>query len=186
MRGRLDGGRLPDLAADLGVTCRHLRRAFRQELGVTPIEMAQTKRLALAKQLLHDTSLPLTQIAFASGFTSVRRFNASFRERFGRSPSTIRREGPRSEGRVSVALGYREPLAWDALLEFLAPRAVPGTANVGRGCYRQTVRIGHSVGWIEARREEASRLIRVGVSPSLLPYLNLIATRTRACKAFHA
>jgi len=89
--GFLDEGTVDDLARALGVTARHLRRAMEAELGVSPVELAQTRRLALAKQLLHDTNLPLTDVAFAAGFSSLRRFNALFQTRFGRAPSAVRR-----------------------------------------------------------------------------------------------
>lgn len=81
-QGALNGGSLESLAASLGVSTRHLRRAFRTELGLAPLALAQSRRLALAKQLLQESALPIAQIAYASGFASLRRFNAAFRERF--------------------------------------------------------------------------------------------------------
>src|SRR6185295_7751703 len=103
---------------------RHLRRAMEAELGVSPIEYAQTKRLALAKQLLHDTRLPLTDVAFASGFKSVRRFNGLFHDRFGRPPSDVRKSlDARGDGaEIVLRLEYRPPLAWKDLLAFLRSR----------------------------------------------------------------
>src|SRR5262249_18969728 len=96
---RIDAGALNDtsvdeLAAGLGTSGRHLRRALRDALGVTPIELAQTRRLLVAKQLLTDTALPVTDVAFAAGFSSLRRFNAAFRARYGKSPSSCRRGAP--------------------------------------------------------------------------------------------
>src|SRR5205085_12378038 len=87
----LNDGSIDDLAAELGVSARHLRRATEARLGVSPVELAQTRRLGLAKQLLQDTRLPVTAIAFAAGFGSVRRFNATFASRMGTPPSEIRR-----------------------------------------------------------------------------------------------
>src|SRR3569623_183197 len=92
--GALNEHSLDELAAELKGTARHLRRALEARLGVSPVELAQSRRLALAKQLLQDTTLPLTYIAFAAGFQSVRRFNAVFAERMGRSPSDLRRVPP--------------------------------------------------------------------------------------------
>jgi len=89
--GGLNGRSVADLAADLGVGERHLRRALRRELGVSPVELAQTHRLLLAKRLLAETALPVIDVAFASGFESLRRFNGAFRERYGMSPSALRR-----------------------------------------------------------------------------------------------
>src|SRR5918996_305414 len=95
--GALNGRSVADLARELGVSERHLRRALEREAGVSPIELAQTHRLLLAKRLLVDSSLPVTQIAFASGFQSLRRFNTAFRERYRLSPSRLRRAETSSE-----------------------------------------------------------------------------------------
>src|SRR5205814_4497263 len=86
-----EGGGLERLAADMHVSSRQLRRAVRQEFGVSPVELAQTNRLLLAKQLLVDSNLPLIDVALASGFSSVRRFNALFRQHYGLVPSRVRR-----------------------------------------------------------------------------------------------
>src|SRR6478609_6453476 len=86
----LDQSGLDALAARLGITDRHLRRAFGAEFGVSPVEFAQTQKLLLAKRLLTDTALPVTEVAFASGFGSVRRFNALFRQRYRLKPSQLR------------------------------------------------------------------------------------------------
>ena len=89
--GALNGHDVASLAGELGVSERHLRRALEREIGVSPVELAQTHRLLLAKRLLADTSLPVTRIAFAAGFQSLRRFNSVFRERYRLSPSSLRR-----------------------------------------------------------------------------------------------
>lgn len=91
--GALNGGSVAGLARELGVAERHLRRALRRALGVTPVELAQVQRLSLARRLLTDTTLPVTRVAFDSGFQSLRRFNAAFRERYLMSPSTLRDGG---------------------------------------------------------------------------------------------
>src|SRR6266487_4967514 len=95
--GALNNRSVAELAGELGVSERHLRRALEREIGVSPLELAQTHRLLLAKRLLADTSLPVTRIAFASGFQSLRRFNSVFRERYRVSPSALRRAPPLSE-----------------------------------------------------------------------------------------
>ncbi len=100
-----------DLAASLGVSDRHLRRVTEAELGVSPIELAQTQRLLLAKRLLRDTSLSQTHIAFASGFGSVRRFNALFKSRYGLSPRAVRGRGAVSDI-LRCRLEYRPPLGF--------------------------------------------------------------------------
>src|SRR5262245_58238791 len=97
--GALNGRGVGDLASELGVSERHLRRALERELGVSPVELAQTHRLLLAKRLLADTTLSVTHVAYASGFQSLRRFNSLLRERYRLPPSALRRratpEAPR-------------------------------------------------------------------------------------------
>ena len=117
-----DGGSLEQLARDLGLSSRQLRRAVKQEFGVSPVELAQTQRLLLAKQLLTESNLPIIQVAFASGFESVRRFNALFRSHYRLTPTHMRRSSTTSYAGdcVRLTLAYRPPLAWNALLRFLA------------------------------------------------------------------
>ena len=158
--GALNGGSVADLARELSVSARHLRRALERQLGVSPVELAQTHRLLLAKRLLADTALPVTHIAFASGFQSLRRFNTVFRERYHLSPSKLRRTAQASDERrrtgagaavdaaagpqrdlVRLTLGYRAPLAWSVLLRFLERDAIPGVELVRGSRYERTVRI---------------------------------------------
>src|SRR5271156_3493090 len=140
-------GRVTDLAASLGVSDRHLRRVTEAELGVSPVELAQTQRLLLAKRLLTETSLKLTDIAFASGFGSVRRFNALFKSRYGLNPRSIRRTGDADRGLKSL-LDFRPPLAWESLLAYLRLRAIPGVEWVDETHYRRTVAFDEIQGWI--------------------------------------
>src|SRR5262245_17312293 len=136
--GALNERSLDDLAAELGVSARHLRRALEAKLGVSPVELAQSRRLALAKQLLQDTGLSLTEIAFAAGFGSVRRFNAVFIERMGSAPSALRRTHVASACGLTLRLDYRVPYDWDRVLAFLRARAIPGVEVVG-ATYRRVV-----------------------------------------------
>src|SRR5499426_4588701 len=109
----LDNGGLDTLAARLGITDRHLRRAFGAEFGVSPVEFAQTQRLLLAKRLLTDTALPVTDVAFASGFGSVRRFNALFSSRYRLKPGQLRKQqaAPSSDA-LNFELSFRPPFDW--------------------------------------------------------------------------
>jgi AraC family transcriptional regulator of adaptative response / DNA-3-methyladenine glycosylase II len=185
--GRIDAGFLnqasvDDLAASLGVGARHLRRAVAAELGVTPVELAQSRRMALAKQLLQDSALPMGEVALASGFSSLRRFNALFRARFGRPPSALRRQHGKGAppGALVLRLDHRPPFDWEALLEFLADRATPGVESVAGGAYRRTVRIGSAAGWVAVVRDPTRPALRAAVSLSLVGALLPLATRLRA------
>lgn len=182
--GFLNTSSLEDLAAELGVTSRHLRRAMEAELGVSPVELAQSRRLALAKQLLQDTSLPVAEVAFASGFQSVRRFNALFQSRFGKPPSEIRRAGAEAEVEGSrslvLRLDYRPPLDWHQALLFLQGRAIPGVESVSGSEYRRTVRLGDKTGWLVVRHHPKRPALLAEVSLSLAGVLMAVAARLRA------
>src|SRR6202163_68436 len=131
--GGLDDADVERLADRLGVGARQLRRLFRKHVGASPIAVAQTRRVLLAKQLIHETTLPMAEVAMASGFNSIRRFNETFLQLFGRSPATLRRireRGKREGGALSVHLAYRPPYDWEAMLSFLAARAIPGVESV--------------------------------------------------------
>lgn len=121
--GALDSGDVDDLAGRLGVGERHLRRLFRQHLGAAPVSVAQTRRVLLAKALIHQTDLSMAQVALASGFGSVRRFNETFQALYDRPPSALRRHGERvHEGGVILSLPYRPPYDWEAMMAALVAR----------------------------------------------------------------
>jgi AraC family transcriptional regulator, regulatory protein of adaptative response / DNA-3-methyladenine glycosylase II len=180
--GYLNGRSLEALSADLHVTSRHLRRTMEQELGISPVALAQTVRLGLAKRLLHDADMPLADVAFAAGFSSVRRFNALFHEQFGRPPSAVRRDhgDVRPADGITLRLDYRPPIEWDALLAFLRGRAIAGVDLVGEHEYRRTVAIGGRTGWIAVTRDPARPALRAVVSSSLARVLMDVAARLRA------
>jgi AraC family transcriptional regulator, regulatory protein of adaptative response / DNA-3-methyladenine glycosylase II len=177
-------GEAPDIAAlasRLGVSDRHLRRIFVAEHGVTPVQYLQTRRLLLAKQLLTDTRIPVTQVALASGFRSVRRFNAAFAERYRLSPSRLRdTSGSRpaidaQAGAVELTLGYRPPLDACSLLRFFEQRAVPAveTVDIATASVRRTLRAGllaEQAAWIEARFVPERAQVRLRLAPALAPF----------------
>ncbi|MPZ17723.1 MAG: helix-turn-helix domain-containing protein [Luteitalea sp.] len=145
--GALDEADVETLAGRLGVGERQLRRLFRQHLGASPIEVAQTRRVLLAKQLIHETTLPLAEVALAAGFGSIRRFNETFRQLFDRPPSALRRAGATEltagpTGEVTILLRYRPPYDWPAMLSFLRARAIPGVEAVSGDGYARTIEIG--------------------------------------------
>ena len=189
--GGLNGRGVAQLAHDLGVSDRHLRRALERELGVSPLELAQTHRLLLAKRLLADTTLPVTRIAYASGFQSLRRFNSVFRERYRLSPSALRRR-PRGElepaspaapsgDLVPLTLAYRAPLAWDALAGLLGRGAIPGVELVDGDRYLRTVQLEGRSGIVVVERPAGGTAahLPVRISSSLLPALMPLLARLR-------
>jgi len=183
----LDNNRLDTIAARLGVTDRHLRRAFRAEFGVAPVEFDQTQRLLLAKRLLTDTVLPITEVAFASGFGSVRRFNALFRQRYRLQPSELR---GRMRSRVAVddtlhfELSFRPPFDWPALCGFIGARAIAGVESLEAGRYLRTAAIVHEGtphrGWLSIEMSKKKPTLRVSVSTSLAKSLPPLLSRVKA------
>jgi len=147
--GGLDADDVEGLANRLGVGARQLRRLFHQHIGASPVTVAQTRRVLLAKQLIHETSLPMAEVALAAGFNSVRRFNETFRELFGRPPAKLRHardKAKREAGALSVRLAYRPPYDWDAMLSFLGHRAIPGVELVAGNSYKRSIAFGENSG----------------------------------------
>jgi AraC family transcriptional regulator of adaptative response / DNA-3-methyladenine glycosylase II len=184
----LEGNGLEAVAAHLGITDRHLRRAFGAEFGVSPVEFAQTQRLLLAKRLLTDTALPATEVAFASGFGSLRRFNALFKQRYRLQPGQLRKHmksnGAVSPDALNFELSYRPPYDWPAVSGFLSTRAVAGVEAVEEGRYRRTARIALAgkihLGWIEVSPSPRKPALRVTVSASLAKALPPVLSRVKA------
>lgn len=174
----LSSARVNDLAAALGISDRHLRRIMEAELGVSPIELAQTQRLLLAKRLLRETALDLTDIAFASGFGSVRRFNALFKSRYGLSPRSIRGKSIDADT-LSVQLEFRAPLAWKSLLAYLRLRAIPGVEAADDTHYRRTVAIGAAKGWIAVSMHTSGSALNLELSPTLTPVIGAVIGRVK-------
>lgn len=180
--GFLDERTVEDLADRLGVTARHLRRAMDTEVGASPLALAQTRRLALAKQLLHDTRLPITDVAFAAGFASLRRFHAAFTARFGRPPGALRRAAATAAGAddaITLRLEHRPPLDWAALLGFLATRAIPGVEAVVDGVYHRSAEVDGRTGWLAVRSLAPRPALALTVSAGLVPRLGAVVARIR-------
>lgn len=180
--GALDEGNVEALAARLGMGERQMRRLFRQHLGASPIGVAQSRRILLAKQLIHETHLPMTEIAFASGFGSIRRFNETFQELFGRPPGELRRlRGPEvsaDRGEFSLLLRYKPPYDWPAMLRFLEQRAIPGVERVEGGVYSRTIALEGVPGRISVQPGEGNAL-RASIRTSKLATLPKIIARLR-------
>lgn len=187
--GALDECGVEQLATELGFSARHLRRAVERELGATPVQLATTRRLLTAKQLLSETDLAITRVAFASGFRSLRRFNSLFRSHYRLAPSDLRLRArpPRRDGApairntISLSLAYRPPYAWAPIRDYLLARATPGLEAVTQdGRYWRSVRIhGHrgffAVGSAPGLPQDTLRLdISVPLLPALIPLLTRI------------
>lgn len=167
--GALDHAGLDALAERLGIGERQLRRLFQQHLGTTPVAVAQTRRVLQALQLIHETRLPMTDVALAAGFGSVRRFNEVFQALYGRAPAELRRLHARSThpapgGELVVHLRYRPPYDWDGILGFLAARAIPGVEQVAGGRYHRSIAWSaqpgqpRALGWLGVEPADADRL----------------------------
>ena len=178
--------KLVELAGALGISDRHLRRVFLAEYGVTPVQYLQTQRLLLAKSLLTDTRLTVTDVAMAAGFGSIRRFNELFRTHYRLAPAKLRKENGNGEGKgdsVTLRLGYRPPYAWAELMSFLAGRAIPGVESVSGDTYRRTVSVrkGDTLysGWISVANRPKENALSITLSAGLLPVLTRVLSRIR-------
>src|SRR5262249_7762796 len=143
--GFLDEHSVEELAAVLGMGARHLTRLFMKHLGAPPHALARTRRVQIAKQLLDETSMPITEMAFAAGFSSIRRFNTAFKDTYGQPPSHCRRNGhgqTLGQGAVTLQLAYRPPFNWPLLAGLLTDEATPGVESVRDSEFRRTIAIG--------------------------------------------
>lgn len=178
---------LDDLARRLGIGERHLRRIFADEYGVAPVQYAQTQKLLLARRLLRDSALPVTDIAYAAGFGSTRRLHTLFQKHYGVAPGAWRRTHAEAahDDAIPIELAYRPPYAWQSQLDFLAGRAIAGVEAIVDNRYVRAVRIERDStmysGWISV--EQASPSTRnslvVKISASLAPVIAIVCTRVR-------
>ena len=184
------------VAAKLGVSDRHLRRIFQIHLGVSPVQYLQTRRLLCAKQLLTDTRLPMADVAMASGFGSLRRFNTAFVQHYRLAPTRLRREGAPSAvhpklvhtGSSRVQLAYRPPYDVGAMLSFLAKRQINGVEHVaatqGDAKVMRTVSFNIGAqpvsGWLQWQFDAARSVVQLQVSDSLCSALPMVIARMRA------
>ena len=181
-----ENGGLEALASEFHMSARQLRRVVREELGVSPIQLVLTRRLLLAKQLLTETSLPVIDVAYSSGFSSLRRFNDAFRRRYGMPPTALRKRvaepaaGPLPDVEpLTLRLAYRPPFDWEGVLAFLGMRTLKGVERVRQDEYVRTARMGHHVGWLRVRHAPAERVLLVDLTPSLAPVLPSVLARLR-------
>ncbi|HEY9646045.1 MAG TPA: DNA-3-methyladenine glycosylase 2 [Chroococcidiopsis sp.] len=178
--GALTEQSVSDLAISLSISDRHLRRILQQEFGVSPIQLAQTQRLLLAKRLLTDSTLSIADVAFASGFSSVRRLNALFQKHYRLNPTTLRKATHLSQDILRCELAYRPPLDWPALLGFLQSRAIAGVETIEGDRYQRTVSQGRYQGWIQVSPVPQQDKLQVDLSASLVAAILPVLTRVKA------
>src|SRR5277367_7023203 len=182
--GDLDEGDVEGLAGHVGLGARHLRRLFVQHLGASPVRVAQTRRIHFARSLIEETELPITKIAFYSGFRSIRQFNHAMRAAFDQSPSELRRsyETPKTHGHkggIVLFVAYRPPFDWKAMVNFLGRSATPGVEVVETNSYRRTIEIEGESGEIEIRADKAEPRLRVEVKLESHEHLLQVMERVR-------
>jgi AraC family transcriptional regulator of adaptative response / DNA-3-methyladenine glycosylase II len=180
-----DGASLEEIAAQFDISSRHLRRIVQQELGVAPIELLQTRRLLLAKQLLTETRLPVIEVAFASGFSSLRRFNDAFSSQYRMPPTRLRKVAAEQEATINstdtstLRLSYRPPYDWQGMIEFLGARTMKDVEFVTRESYARTVRLGKHKGWVRITHAPDKCALIVQFTHSLTPVLPALLGRLR-------
>jgi AraC family transcriptional regulator of adaptative response / DNA-3-methyladenine glycosylase II len=176
--GALEEQGLESLAAGLGVTARHLRRVMNAQFGASPIEIAQTGRLLAARRLLNETALSVTEIAFASGFRSLRRFNATMKDRYGAPPTKMRGRKTIARGETfSVTLSPRGDYNIAPTAEFFRTRALPGVEIGAAKSYARTLKLGEAIGWIEIGMSEKGLVLTL--SENLAPHLRPLVANVR-------
>ncbi|MEH6611500.1 MAG: AlkA N-terminal domain-containing protein [Halioglobus sp.] len=175
--GALNGeGSLDTLAARMGIGERYLRKLFQRDLGLSPLEVAQNQRLLLAKQLLAETTLPLTDVAFAAGFNSVRRFNSAIRDAFDKSPGELRKSPARVGEPIEIELHYRPPYDWQGVTGFFCRHAIPGVEQAGPNSYQRNIRVNGQTGHFSVTPMKNKTALKLSLSlPALQPLMPLIA-----------
>ncbi len=171
--GALDEGNVDSLAARLAIGARQLRRLFSRHFGATPISVAQTRRVLLAKQLIHQSDLSMIEVALASGFGSVRRFNETFQRLYNRPPSALRRRATAASPspEISLLLPYRPPYDWSVMIQFLAARAIAGIEVVTPESYSRVIELDGAIGSIHVNHAAEQSSLRVTVR---LPRINVL------------
>ncbi len=167
--GVVDREGVDGLASHIGFTARHLTRILTAELGAGPLALARARRAQTARVLIETTSMTFADVAFASGFSSVRQFNDTIREVYASSPTELRsrRKGPRSTtGQLIMRLAVRTPFAGSALLDFLAVRAVPGVETAGDGFYARTLSLPHGTGMVRLELADDLEPGRIALVPA--------------------
>ncbi len=180
--GVMEQDSVEQLSDRLGVGSRHLRRLFVEHVGATPTAVVQAHRLLMAKRLISDTNLPMTDVAHAAGFRSVRRFNDVISQAYKRPPRELRRNGPAErsdDGVIRLRLPYTPPYNWAAIRRFLATRAVPGIEAVSATHYRRTISVDGAVGTLSVSLDQTRHRLLADISLSRIRALAGVVARIR-------
>jgi len=176
---------LETIASEFHLSSRQIRRIVQKQLGVPPIQLLLTRRLLLAKQLLTETKLPVTEIAFASGFSSLRRFNDAFSNRYRMPPTRLRQKavhggnGLNGTGTSILQLSYRPPYDWPGVLAFLKRRELKGVEWITDSFYARTVHLGGCKGWIKVIAAKEKHALLLEFTHELTPILPALLGRVR-------
>ena len=180
--GALDGGTVQDLASRLGVGDRHLRQLFVKHVGTSPHAIAQMRRIGFAKQLLDETSLSMTDIAMAAGFPSIRRFNHTLRQTYGRSPSQLRNPSSRHRStlpEITLKLPYSQPYSWESGARFLSTRLTVGLETIGADHYSRAIFVDGTPGHVEVRPIAGESYLLATIQHANVAWLGHIVERLR-------
>lgn len=182
IEGAFDNDSVENLAERLGISGRHLRRLFARELGTTPIAVAQAQRVLLAKKMIVETTLSMTDVAIAAGFGSVRRFNDAMQRNYGKAPKTMRQtstsNGNLSAG-ITLKLPFNPPYDWEAMIDFLAGRAIPGVEAVDAGKYARSFQLDDVHGVVEVQQESETNHLLATIHATEVPPIGIIVARLR-------
>lgn len=175
--GALDDGSVEELAAKLGIGARQLSRLFNKYLGASPVSVAQTRRLLFAKKLIDESNMSMADIAFSSGFGSIRRFNTVFSRTYGRPPGSLRKRQTRSD--ISLHLSYRPPYDWDGMLQFFSMRAVPGIESIIDGVYYRSLAIEGKPVMLALQNQPKEKALKMTLLQGDTRHLMKLAERAR-------
>ncbi len=178
-QGALDQGNVTELANRLGMGDRHLRRLFDQHLGVSPLAVAQARRILFAKQLINQTQMPLTDVALAAGFNSIRRFNTAMRDTYAKSPSQLRSQAKIGLPEIQLRLPFHPPYNWAAVVEWLTPRITAGIEQISATGYRRSIQLAGVQGIVELRPVAAADYLLAQIRFPQLTSLSLIVERLK-------
>ncbi len=181
-QGALDLGTAAELAAKLGVSDRRLRQLFAVHVGTSPGQAALARRILFAKQLIHQTDMPLTDVAIAAGFNSLRRFNDAIRKAYGHAPSDWRRPGQSHpvDGALRLRLSYSPPYSWTAMMAYWQPRLMTGVESIQAQTYSRVIQIGSQTGWVQVQPAPSGHALQASIHLDAVEQLGQVVERLRS------